>query len=258
MTEEELYDRIQSEASQHIPFDIADVNLDYQLLEATENQMDVLLVAVKKDKILNHTNVLAQAGKTPVVVDIDAFALQNCFRSELRSGSLADGRAAEHRRQRDEHQYRPRLDAAVYSRRFGGRQPIHRRAAEGTGPELRGCRTAEDGRNTSPASAEEQRTAILRSVSDILILEIQKTFDFFRATASGENIRRIVRGRRHGARPGLDGSVAEKNSPCRSRSCIRSAKSQSIPARHDESQIRELAPRLAIAVGLALRSFDTP
>src|SRR5216683_3339949 len=41
--------------------------------------MDVLLVAVKKDKILNHTNVLAQAGKTPVVVDIDAFGLQNCF-----------------------------------------------------------------------------------------------------------------------------------------------------------------------------------
>src|ERR1700683_833801 len=79
MTEEELYDRIHAEASQHIPFDIADVNLSYQLLEATENQMDVLLVAVKKDKILNHTNVLAQAGKTPSVVDIDAFALQNCF-----------------------------------------------------------------------------------------------------------------------------------------------------------------------------------
>src|SRR5712672_1428469 len=68
MTEDELYDRIPSEASQHIPFDIADVNLSYQLL-----------VAVKKDKILNHTNVLAQAGKTPVVVDIDAFGLQNCF-----------------------------------------------------------------------------------------------------------------------------------------------------------------------------------
>ena len=62
MTEEELYDRIQAEASQHIPFDIADVNLSYQLLEATENQMDVLLVAVKKDKILNHTNVLG-AGR---------------------------------------------------------------------------------------------------------------------------------------------------------------------------------------------------
>ena len=65
MTEEELYDRIQSEASQHIPFDIADVNLDHQLLESVDSQMDVLLVAVKKDKILNHTNVLAQAEKTP-------------------------------------------------------------------------------------------------------------------------------------------------------------------------------------------------
>jgi type IV pilus assembly protein PilM len=75
MTEDELYDRIPSEASQHIPFDIADVNLSYQLLESMDSQMDVLLVAVKKDKILNHTNVLAQAGKTPVVVDIDAFAL---------------------------------------------------------------------------------------------------------------------------------------------------------------------------------------
>ena len=41
--------------------------------------MDVLLVAVKKDKILNYTNVLSLAGKAPAVVDIDAFALQNCY-----------------------------------------------------------------------------------------------------------------------------------------------------------------------------------
>src|SRR5437763_15951548 len=44
-----------------------------------DSQMAVLLVAVKKDKILNHTNVLAQAGKPPVGVDIDDFGLQNCF-----------------------------------------------------------------------------------------------------------------------------------------------------------------------------------
>src|SRR3982074_2611851 len=62
MTGEELYDRIQSEASQHIPFDIADVNLDHQLLESVDSQMDVLLVAVKKDKILNHPNVLPPSG----------------------------------------------------------------------------------------------------------------------------------------------------------------------------------------------------
>src|ERR1700719_424345 len=79
MTEDELYDRIPSEASQHIPFDIADVNLSYQLLESMDSQMDVLLVAVKKDKILSDTNVHTEAGSTPVVVDIDAFGLQNCF-----------------------------------------------------------------------------------------------------------------------------------------------------------------------------------
>src|SRR5258708_127268 len=83
MTEDELYDRIPSEASQHIPFDIADVNLSYQLLESMDAQMDVLLVAVKKDKTLNHTNVPPQAGKTPAVVGFHAFGLQNCFEVKI-------------------------------------------------------------------------------------------------------------------------------------------------------------------------------
>jgi len=81
MSDQELAETIQKEAAQHIPFDLADVNLDYQILsdDATSPQMDVLLVAVKKDKILNYTNVLSMAGKTPSIVDIDALALQNCY-----------------------------------------------------------------------------------------------------------------------------------------------------------------------------------
>src|SRR5260370_6733328 len=79
MTDEELFDRIQSEASQHIPFDISDVNLDYQLLDSAESQMDVLLVAVKKDKILNHTDVPAQTGKTPTAFGNDGFAPPNFY-----------------------------------------------------------------------------------------------------------------------------------------------------------------------------------
>ena len=64
MSDQELAETIQKEAAQHIPFDLGDVNLDYQILsEETGNpQMDVLLVAVKKDKILNYTNVLSMAG----------------------------------------------------------------------------------------------------------------------------------------------------------------------------------------------------
>src|SRR2546429_9569813 len=57
--------------------------------------------------------------------------------------------------------------------------------------------------DTLPSVTDDQRQQILRSVSDILTLEIQKTFDFFRATASGENIQRIVAagGAGGGARP---------------------------------------------------------
>ena len=190
MTEEELYDRIQSEASQHIPFDIADVNLDYQLLESLDSQMDVLLVAVKKDKILNHTNVLAQSGKTPTVVDIDAFALQNCY----------------------EVNYDPDPGQTVALLNVGasvmninivrGGIPLFTRDVSVGGNQYTDALQKELDLSYEDAErlkkgeaiagvAEEHRDTILRSVSDILILEIQKTFDFFRATASGENIQRI-------------------------------------------------------------------
>jgi len=254
MSEEELYDRVQMEASQHIPFDIADVNLSYQLLEATDNQMDVLLVAVKKDKILNHTNVLAQAGKTPVVVDIDAFALQNCF----------------------EINYDPDPGQVVALLNIGasvmninivrGSTPLFTRDVSVGGNQYTDALqkeldlSFEDAEKlkmggTHAGVSEEQRTAILRSVSDILILEIQKTFDFFRATASGENIRRILVAGGTARVPGLLDLLREEFAmPVEELYPFR--KIGVTPGQFDESQLRDMAPRLAIAVGLALRSFD--
>ena len=87
MSEQELADTIETEAAQHIPFDLADVNLDYQVLseDAGSPQMDVLLVAVKKDKILNYTNVLSMAGKSPAIVDIDCAGFAELLRVQLRS-----------------------------------------------------------------------------------------------------------------------------------------------------------------------------
>ena len=83
MTEAELAESIHWEAEQYIPFDIDDVNLDYQILEGSslsgEGNMDVLLAAAKKDKINDYTSVIVQAGLQPVAVDIAAFALQNAF-----------------------------------------------------------------------------------------------------------------------------------------------------------------------------------
>ena len=123
MSDQELAETIQKEAAQHIPFDLADVNLDYQILseDAGSPQMDVLLVAVKKDKILNYTNVLSMAGKTPAIVDIDALALQNCYEYNYEPAPEPGGGAAEPGRQRDEHQHREGHDAAVPARRQRGR-----------------------------------------------------------------------------------------------------------------------------------------
>lgn len=80
MTEEELGESIQWEAEQYIPFPIAEVNIDFQILGADiegRGQMDVMLVAVKKDVINDYTNVIKEAGLNPVVVDVDSFALEN-------------------------------------------------------------------------------------------------------------------------------------------------------------------------------------
>ena len=82
MSEEELEVSIQWEAEQYIPFDISDVNLDFQILGPSSRgsgQMEVLLVAVKRDKLQEYTSLVADAGLKPAVVDVDAFALANCF-----------------------------------------------------------------------------------------------------------------------------------------------------------------------------------
>ena len=84
MTATELSESIYWEAEQYIPFDIQDVNLDYQILDPgtgpdSRGSMEVLLVAAKKEKIGDYTSVIAQAGRTPVIVDVDAFALQNAY-----------------------------------------------------------------------------------------------------------------------------------------------------------------------------------
>ena len=84
MTEEELEESIKWEAEQYIPFDINDVNIDFHILGTGEGQdgqpqMSVLLVAAKKDKLNEYTSLVAEAGLTPLVVDVDAFAIENMY-----------------------------------------------------------------------------------------------------------------------------------------------------------------------------------
>jgi type IV pilus assembly protein PilM len=82
MEEEQLQETIHFEAEQYIPFDINDVNLDFQILGESDqnpNQMSVLLVAAKKEMINDYVNLAQMAGLSPCIIDVDAFALQNIF-----------------------------------------------------------------------------------------------------------------------------------------------------------------------------------
>ena len=82
MDENTVEETIHQEAAQHIPYDISDVNLDFQILGPNKNNtenMDVILVAVKKDTINDYLSLVEDAGFIPVVVDIDTFALGNAY-----------------------------------------------------------------------------------------------------------------------------------------------------------------------------------
>src|SRR4030043_724460 len=81
MTEEELSESIKFEAEQYIPFNIEDVSLDFQIIGPKEEpgQMDVILVAVKKDLINEYLSVVKEAGLNPLIVDVNSFALENVY-----------------------------------------------------------------------------------------------------------------------------------------------------------------------------------
>ena len=81
MSESDAREVIRWEAEQHVPFDMENVQLDFQILDAGSSgpQMQVLLVAAKRELIENRMSLLSDAGLNPAVIDVDAFALHNAF-----------------------------------------------------------------------------------------------------------------------------------------------------------------------------------
>jgi type IV pilus assembly protein PilM len=255
MSEGELAEHIGTEAAQHIPFDIADVNIDFQILseDMSGPQMDVLLVAVKKDKILNYTNVLSLAGKSPAIVDIDAFALQNCY----------------------EYNYDPAPGATVALLNLGasvmninivkGSTPLFTRDVSVGGNQYTDSLQKELdlsfddaealklGRQVGTVSADA-KAPILQQVTEIIVLEIQKTFDFFRATAPGEHIERIYLAGGSSKVPGLIEALRQEFSiPVE---LLNPFQRVALPLGQTAVLVDQNAGQLAVAVGLALRSFE--
>ena len=81
MSEEDAREAIYWEAEQHVPFDIDDVCLDFEVLkeDVGANQMEVLLVAAKKDMVDTHAGLIKDAGYNPSIIDVDSFAVQNAY-----------------------------------------------------------------------------------------------------------------------------------------------------------------------------------
>jgi type IV pilus assembly protein PilM len=79
--EEDAREAIFWEAEQHVPYDVSDVTLDFQILKTDvgPKQMQVLLVAAKKEMVNVHSELIREAGLIPELIDVDAFAVQNAL-----------------------------------------------------------------------------------------------------------------------------------------------------------------------------------
>jgi type IV pilus assembly protein PilM len=254
--DDDLAESIRWEAEQYIPFDIADVNLDYQVLgesTATGN-LDILLVAVKKDKLADHTSVITMAGKTPVVVDVDAFALHNAY--EVNYGATHGATVAlldigastmtinlvsgtDFLFTRDVsvggNQYTDFLQKE-FNLNFGQAQMLkHGETVEGIGP--------------------TEAKHVIESVTEIICLEIQKTFDFFKSTTTVDHIDSMLVSGGAAHTPGLVETLARKfEVPAEKFDSFRKISFDN--KRFSNNLLSDRAPELAVAVGLALRNTE--
>ena len=253
MTTEELAESIHWEAEQYIPFDIQDVSLDYEVVEGggSGGNMDVLLVAVKKDKIGDYTSAISQAGKNPAIVDVDVFALQNCYEvnygidagrvvallnvgASIMNINITKGATSIFNRDIavGGNQYTDAIQKDL-NLSFDQAEALKKGAqVEGANPD-----------NLQP---------ILQAVSENIALEIQKTFDFFKATSSEDRIDRIFLSGGTAKVKGLQELLADRfDAGVELLNPFNSVTYN--PRDFDPDFISDIGPSAAIAVGLAAR-----
>ena len=252
MTDEELAESIKWEAEQYIPFSIDDVNVDFQKLGpgAAEGQADVLLVAVKKDKINDYVNLVKDAGLEPVVVDVDAFALANMceLNYEVEAGITAllniGASVMNINILRDGVSIFTR-DITVGGNRYT--EALQRDA----GLSYDDAEKIKRSENVDGADMD-QLNGIIATVTEDIVGEIQRSFDFFRSTTGSDKVSRVL----------LSGGCAKISQFTRVLSerleipvdIINPFKNIKVDPKYFEAKvISDAAPLAAIAVGLALR-----
>src|SRR2546429_5698781 len=257
MSSAELQESFAWHAEEHIPFDITDVTLDYHVTGTTDDAIQVLMAACKRDKVANLKQAIQLAGKQPAVIDVDAFALQNCY----------------------ELNYDPQPGHIVALLNIGaattninilnGARSVFTRDATFGGNQYTSLLQKELGlpfdqaervkRGMPLPEDVEQRDIepILETVSDILALEIQKTMDFYRATVEdGDSaVQKILISGGGSKLKGLVEFLSKRfEIPVEMFDPFRKIKVDS--RGFDPEYMREIVPEMAIAVGLALRGVD--
>jgi type IV pilus assembly protein PilM len=257
MTDAELEESIDWHAEEHIPFDIADVSLDYQVVGSTPDSLHVLMAACKRDFIANIKQAIQLAGKQPHVIDVDAFALQNCY----------------------EVNYEPQASQTVALLNVGastmninivqGTRSVFTRDVSVGGNQYTSLLQKELGLTFEQAEAVKRGgllpdgaeardlKQVLETISDILALEIQKTFDFYRATSdeSEGGVQKILISGGGSKLPGLADFLASRfELPIEHFDPFRRIKIDA--RRYDAEYLKEVIPEMAVAVGLALRGVE--
>lgn len=253
MAPEELDESIQWEAEQHIPFDINDVRLDYVTLseDPGREEMDVLLVAVKREKVNDYVSVISQSGKSPAIVDVDAFAIQNAYElnydlDPLKNVALINMGAGV-------------TNINIVARgqsvfwrdiSFGGNQFTEalQREFNLSFDQAELLKRGESVGAYSPADARK----VLDGVSAEMANEIQKTFDFFGATSSEGPVDELVLSGGCALTANLQEVLRERfGVPTELLNPFRNV--QFKESDFNREWLESIAPMLAVSVGLAMR-----
>ncbi len=259
MTQDELEESIQWEAEQYIPFDVKDVNIDTQILnpdaDDATGQMEVLLVAAKKDMINDYTTVVREAGLEPVVVDVDAFAVQNMFSvnydvspnetvvlinagaSVVNINIISGGITVFTR------------DVTIGGNQFTEEIQKQLNVSYEEADELKkGGRTGDE---IIPAEVER----VLAQVAEQVAGEIQRSLDFYAGTAADASFSRVYLSGGTAKIPALFKTIESRVGV--QVEIMNPFKNVEIDNRKfDPAFIMEVAPQAAVAVGLALRRQD--
>ena len=252
MTDEELSESIKFEAEQYIPFDIEDVDIDFQILgtQVEEGQMDVLVIAVKKDKINEYVSVVRDAGLNPVIVDVDTFALENAYETnyeiipEENIALVSIGASTI-----NINILKDEISIFTRDSSMGGNLLTEALQKEFT----ISFDNAEKLKKGEPVEGipQEDVSSVLISTSEEIIAEISRSFDYFRSTTNQEDIHEVILSG--------GGALIKDFVPLLSErlgvgvQIIDPFKNIKVPDSFDKGYLKKIEAVVTIAVGLALR-----